>query len=178
MTNERPFADYLDRLFVSNMGDQLVRQHLELLDKFSMAASLEMRVPFMDHRVVEFVARLPAAFKVDTTLMSQKHVLRRATLRAWGGDGPVVDTVLRRKIGAPSAGSRYLAQLAELCERNLPDDYLARHELGCCFSTKQDLLTHELYCELFLRRRAAAQDDFSVLEFIKEQAGTAVPVPI
>jgi len=37
---------------------------------------------------------------------------------------------------------------------------------------------HELYCELFLRRRAAAPDDFSVLEFIREQAATAVPVSI
>jgi asparagine synthase (glutamine-hydrolysing) len=176
MTNERPFADYLDRLLATNMTDQLVRQHLELIDKFSMAASLEMRVPFMDHRVAEFVAGLPVGFKVDTTLMSQKHLLRHATLRAWGGDGPVVDTVLRRKIGAPSAGSQHMARLADLCERELPADYITRHELGCCFSSKHDLLMHEMYCELFLRRRAAKQDDFSVLEFIQEQAGAAVPV--
>jgi asparagine synthase (glutamine-hydrolysing) len=32
-------------------------------DKMTMAASIELRVPFLDHRVVEFAASLPSSFK-------------------------------------------------------------------------------------------------------------------
>jgi asparagine synthase (glutamine-hydrolysing) len=44
-------------------------------DRMSMAHSLEVRPPFLDHRLVEFAARLPEHFKItpDGTL---KHILR------------------------------------------------------------------------------------------------------
>jgi asparagine synthase (glutamine-hydrolysing) len=37
---------------------------LNRMDKMSMAASLEGRVPFLDHRIVEFAAQVPPALKV------------------------------------------------------------------------------------------------------------------
>ncbi|MGI9861260.1 asparagine synthase (glutamine-hydrolyzing) [Moorella naiadis] len=46
-------------------------------DKLTMARSLELRVPFLDHRVVEFAAALPAYFKVRGN--SLKYILRKAT---------------------------------------------------------------------------------------------------
>src|SRR5439155_695554 len=33
-------------------------------DKMTMAASVELRVPFLDHRLVEFAARLPVGYKL------------------------------------------------------------------------------------------------------------------
>ncbi len=42
----------------------------------SMAHSLELRSPFLDHRLVEFVARLPDRHKVR--MMSRKYILRKA----------------------------------------------------------------------------------------------------
>ncbi|MGH7230190.1 MAG: asparagine synthetase B family protein, partial [Nitrospiraceae bacterium] len=33
-------------------------------DKMTMAASVELRVPFLDHRMVEFAARLPVSCKI------------------------------------------------------------------------------------------------------------------
>ena len=33
-------------------------------DKMTMAASIELRVPFLDHRMIEFAAKLPMAFKI------------------------------------------------------------------------------------------------------------------
>jgi len=43
-------------------------------DRMSMAHSLEVRPPFLDHRIVEFAAGLPARFKIRG--FQQKHILR------------------------------------------------------------------------------------------------------
>jgi len=43
-------------------------------DRMSMAHSLEVRPPFLDHRIVEFAASLPESFKVNGG--SLKHILR------------------------------------------------------------------------------------------------------
>jgi asparagine synthase (glutamine-hydrolysing) len=67
-----PLADalYLD----AHMG--LVDDMLHYFDRASMAHSLEVRVPFLDHRLVEYCATIPPAFKVRR--LQTKHVLKRA----------------------------------------------------------------------------------------------------
>src|SRR5262249_52531740 len=62
------FRFYLDRFLG---GDILVKA-----DRASMAASLELRAPFLDTHLVEFAARLPSAQKLG--LWHTKVVLRRA----------------------------------------------------------------------------------------------------
>ena len=49
---------------------------LHYFDRASMAHSLEVRVPFLDHHVVELCAAMPAGLKVHR--LETKHVLRRA----------------------------------------------------------------------------------------------------
>ena len=49
---------------------------LHYFDRASMAHSLEVRVPFLDHHVVEFAARIPSKYKVKRRV--GKHVLRTA----------------------------------------------------------------------------------------------------
>lgn len=46
------------------------------LDRTSMAQSIEARAPFMDHRVMEFAARIPHALRTGPNF--NKHLLRRA----------------------------------------------------------------------------------------------------
>ena len=53
------------------MGDDI----LVKVDRASMAVSLEVRTPFLDHRVVEMAARIPFRLKVQGS--SGKHVLKR-----------------------------------------------------------------------------------------------------
>ena len=48
---------------------------LQKVDRMSMAHSLEVRPPFLDHRIVEFAARLPRHFKISGS--SQKVILKR-----------------------------------------------------------------------------------------------------
>jgi asparagine synthase (glutamine-hydrolysing) len=55
----------------------LVDNMLLYFDKMSMAASLEVRVPFMDHDVVSYCSRLPDARRVWR--MRRKELLKRAS---------------------------------------------------------------------------------------------------
>jgi asparagine synthase (glutamine-hydrolysing) len=55
----------------------LVDDMLRYFDGASMAHSLEVRVPFLDHPLVEFCARIPSAYRVGPKLTS-KYVLKRA----------------------------------------------------------------------------------------------------
>jgi len=54
----------LHSLMYLDVKTWLVDNILTKVDKMSMSASLEARIPFLDHRLVEFVATLPASFKV------------------------------------------------------------------------------------------------------------------
>ena len=63
-------------------------------DRMSMAASIESRVPFLDHELVEHVVALPERFKVRG--WTTKAVLRRAF------EGRVPREILhRKKMGFP-----------------------------------------------------------------------------
>jgi asparagine synthase (glutamine-hydrolysing) len=46
------------------------------LDRTTMAHSLEARVPFLDHELIEFCARIPPALKMKK--LREKYILRRA----------------------------------------------------------------------------------------------------
>jgi asparagine synthase (glutamine-hydrolysing) len=81
-----PAALYLD----GQLG--LVDDMLHYFDRASMAYSLEVRVPFLDHHVVEYCATIPASFKVHR--LETKHVLKRAAR------GLIPDRIIdRRKVG-------------------------------------------------------------------------------
>jgi asparagine synthase (glutamine-hydrolysing) len=65
----------LHSLMYLDVKTWLVDDILTKVDKMSMATSLEARVPFLDHRLVEFVATLPASFKVRG--LKTKFLLKR-----------------------------------------------------------------------------------------------------
>jgi asparagine synthase (glutamine-hydrolysing) len=70
----------------------LVDDMLHYFDRTSMAHSLEVRVPFLDHHLVEWAARLPSQFKVRG---SQTKVLLKRVAR-----GIIPDEIIdKRKIG-------------------------------------------------------------------------------
>lgn len=55
----------LDRFLYCDIHTRLVDDILVKSDRMSMAASIEARVPFLDHHVVEFAAALPRQMKVQ-----------------------------------------------------------------------------------------------------------------
>jgi asparagine synthase (glutamine-hydrolysing) len=68
-------ATTLDRMLYADMKTYLV-ELLMKQDQMSMAASIESRVPFLDHHLVEFAASLPNDRKL--TGFSTKRILREA----------------------------------------------------------------------------------------------------
>jgi asparagine synthase (glutamine-hydrolysing) len=83
----------LDRLLYTDLKTYLV-ELLMKQDQMSMAASIESRVPFLDHHLVEFAAALPSRMKLRG--FTTKWILREAI-------APLLPPgiLTRRKMGFP-----------------------------------------------------------------------------
>jgi asparagine synthase (glutamine-hydrolysing) len=68
--------DALHQRLYTDMKTWLPEQMLTKIDRMSMAVSLEARVPFLDHRLVEFAAAIPSRMKMN--LFALKRFLKRA----------------------------------------------------------------------------------------------------
>src|SRR5204863_489388 len=58
-------ADAVNRILNVDVATYLCDDILVKVDRMSMAHSLEVRAPLLDHKLVEFVATLPAAWKLN-----------------------------------------------------------------------------------------------------------------
>jgi asparagine synthase (glutamine-hydrolysing) len=74
--SDAPGEDGLNRMLSVDAQTQLPDDLLLLTDKMSMAASLECRVPLLDHELVELAARMPQAVKIRGGRL--KHVMKEA----------------------------------------------------------------------------------------------------
>lgn len=73
--------DALNRVLEVDQAELLQNQILPFVDRLSMAHSIEVRCPFLDHRLVEYVNRLPGRFKIGRGADGQlvnKRVLKAA----------------------------------------------------------------------------------------------------
>src|SRR5215813_11805604 len=71
-------------------------------DRMTMANSIELRVPFLDHKVLEFAARLPGNQKIRGFQM--KYLLKRAMAKH-----VPVEILRRRKEDFPNPSASWLA---------------------------------------------------------------------
>jgi len=91
----------LQRLLHTDIKTYLV-ELLMKQDNMSMAASIESRVPFLDHTLVEFAARIPR--KIQVKGMAGKRVLKQAV-----EDLLPASILYRPKLGFPTPWSHWLA---------------------------------------------------------------------
>jgi asparagine synthase (glutamine-hydrolysing) len=138
---ERSHGDLLHRLLYTDINSYL----LELLmkqDRMSMAASLESRVPFLDHVLVEFTARIPGQYSIAG--MAGKFILKQAV-----EDLLPKSIVYRKKMGFPTPWEYWLAgpQLDDL-----------EHMLLEPRSTARRLFRPEVVKRIFAEHRARTRD--------------------
>jgi asparagine synthase (glutamine-hydrolysing) len=110
----------------------------------SMAASIESRVPFLDHKLVEFVARLPHRFKLRG--WTTKYILRKSM------NGMLPKEILyRKKAGFPVPIRKWFQNGTFL---DLPEYLLSDRTLARGFFKKD-------YVEQLLGSHVSGQDDHS-----------------
>src|SRR5699024_3581269 len=73
---ERPGADLRQKMTYLELKQRLAELLLMRVDKMTMATSVEARVPFLDHELVEFAMALPPEMKVRDGV--GKYVLKKA----------------------------------------------------------------------------------------------------
>ncbi|NQV85387.1 MAG: asparagine synthase (glutamine-hydrolyzing), partial [Rhodospirillales bacterium] len=79
----------LRRTLAADLQSRILPALLRYEDTNAMAHSIEARVPFLDHRIVEFAFSLPDEWKISGNV--QKHIVRQAMR------GCVPDEILDRK---------------------------------------------------------------------------------
>ena len=72
----RPDSDYAARMTYLELKLRLPELLLMRVDKITMATSVEARVPFLDHHLIEYALALPRNLKVKGK--TGKHILKRA----------------------------------------------------------------------------------------------------
>ena len=149
----------------------LVDDMLHYFDRASMAHSLEVRVPFLDHTLVETCARMPDSVKVRPR--QTKHVLRVAA------KGIVPDFVLSKpKLGFLASTGRWLAaddaavvertlrapdaRYAEILDRSIVEQHIREWRAGA--GDRSEFLLAVVMLEVWLssylpRSLAAARGD-------------------
>ena len=144
---------YLERMLYADKKTYLV-ELLMKQDQMSMAASIESRVPFLDHQFVEWASQIPAALKLRGT--EGKYILKRAV-----EDLLPRDIIYRTKMGFPTPLKQWLREpaadalyrglqakdslLAEYFNKEQLDGLIARHRSG-----KEDA-TDRLWCLINLQ---------------------------
>ena len=105
---EHSSGDLLHRLLYTDINSYLI-ELLMKQDQMSMAASIESRVPFLDHPLVEFTARIPADQQIKG--MAGKFILKDSVT-----DLLPESIVYRKKMGFPTPWGYWLAgpQLEEI----------------------------------------------------------------
>jgi asparagine synthase (glutamine-hydrolysing) len=165
------FMDHFNRSQADTLLGKLlyadVKTYLvELLmkqDQMSMAASIESRVPFLDHKLVEFAFSLPDKLKI------KGFNTKRALRLAFGADIPQ-EILNRPKAGFPVPIKRWFAgeyhQMArnvvlgkdsfcgEILDRKMIESYFSLHQQGKYNHSDRiwTLLNLELWHRIFIRR--------------------------
>lgn len=156
------------RMFDTDRQSQLPDDLLLLTDKMTMATSLECRVPFLDHEMVELAVKIPQSLTMKNGRL--KHLLKESLsdiLPASILDRP------KRGFGAPlgawlkqelAAMLRLFVNRETIESRGLLNWPIIEQTLNQHFNQQEDHTDHllalmnlEIWCRLYLDKQSAEQ---------------------
>jgi len=165
---KREGSDPLTKLLYADQKTYLV-ELLMKQDQMSMACSIESRVPFLDHPLVEFAARVPANLKIREG--KGKYILRKAVESLLPQS-----TLTRKKMGFPTPIKNWLLDaradalykklqepngfIASYLDMGRVNGMIASHRNRTIDATDRiwRLLNLQYWGEIFLSGRDQAQD--------------------
>ena len=113
--------DDLDRAFYCDMKTYLPEDILAVTDRMSMHHALEVRVPYLDHKFLEFCATIPPELKIKG--LAKKHLLKKAV-------APLLpnEVLSHRKQGFVGPMAMWLKKdLKSYAQTTLSKENLAKH---------------------------------------------------
>ncbi len=127
----------LNRMLYTDMKTYL-HELLMKQDQMSMAASIESRVPFLDHKLVEFTVRLPERLKIRHG-WTTKYVLRRAM------KGVLPEQILqRKKMGFPvPVGKWFRGEFRHIVDEYVLSDRAAERGIFNCEFVRSLVARHQ-----------------------------------
>lgn len=129
------------------LGGQLNNFQLRLVDRNSMASSLEVRVPFLSKPLHQASRGVPWGWKLHQD--TEKWILREAVKDIGMPD----DLVWRRKVPAGRATSPgVMARFDDLASRRLPRKRMEEGPLAGAFRTPAERLAYDMWHEVFIER--------------------------
>jgi asparagine synthase (glutamine-hydrolysing) len=137
---DRSSGDLLHRMLYTDIKTYLV-ELLMKQDQMSMAASIESRVPFLDHPLVEFTAGIPARYSIRG--MEGKSILKSAA-----EDLLPRSVIHRKKMGFPTPWSRWLKARLDALEGMLLEPR----------TLSRGLFQRDAIVRLFAEHRAGRRD--------------------
>ena len=160
---------WLNWMTYVDLNTRLPELLLMRLDKMTMGASLEGRVPFLDHKFVELALSVPESRKIPGGRL--KYLLKQSVV------GLIPDSVLKRSkqgFGVPvtewflgSLGNQVRDTLREFCDAT---DFLDGDEVMRLFDEERDPRLWYLF-NFALWWNSYIKDDF----LMKEEPAVAVP---
>lgn len=128
-------GDLLHRLLYTDINSYLI-ELLMKQDQMSMAASIESRVPFLDHELVEFTATVPGQYSVAG--IAGKFILKQAV-----ADLLPKSIIYRKKMGFPTPWEHWLrGERLQCLERMLLEPRSVNRGLFRTESVKQIFAEH------------------------------------
>jgi asparagine synthase (glutamine-hydrolysing) len=148
----------------ANLGAALVRQHLELVDKYSMAWGVEVRLPYLDADVYESGLALTSGSRLGETGTVRKRLLREMLAdRMPAGSAGILAAPKR---GFPASGIGLLRGFARYCAEQLPERYARRHELAPVWDRTYQLVLFDLFRHIMMDGRGLVPDGFRLADFL------------
>jgi len=169
--------DPANQQMIVDFHTYLPEQILTMMDRSTMAASIEGRVPFLDPELVSFAFSLPGSMKIGLPA-DGKRVLKRAISQ------DVSQTVLtRKKAGMPSPFITFLTQHVEALRRILlaresyvrsilPEPWLrdmisTPQNARASFRVLYAILTLEVWHKLFVSKKLYTRPEMTAMELFE-----------